>query len=195
MTRKYLPPEVRPIATRDLSRPGRSFPGCKRNSALDFGLRDVVAIDVWHLGLRIDIVPKVHSLLPVDSNYLTTKLIGAACPRPLKRRVRRLADRSARYSLWSQSVGLDIASAVLCRRPPAEWDHDQSAPRCGAALLGSRRLPGHSGSVSSLPPSSSRGVTNAGTKSPSMAFTRRMCPNLFAFARRRQFQVTRKSHL
>ena len=40
-----------------------------------------------------------------------------------------------------------------------------------------------------------RGVASVGTQSPSMELRRRMWPNLFALARCRQFQVTRKSHL
>lgn len=42
---------------------------------------------------------------------------------------------------------------------------------------------------------SSSGVTKVGTNKASTPFTRRMCPNLFAFAKCLQFQVTRKSHL
>ena len=73
MTRRYLPPEVLPIATRDPSRPDRFLPGVREN-LLDFGLRDLVSIDVWHLGLGMDVVPKVHNLSFADSSSLTTKL-------------------------------------------------------------------------------------------------------------------------
>nr|VFK01973.1 MAG: hypothetical protein BECKH772A_GA0070896_102486 [Candidatus Kentron sp. H] len=44
-------------------------------------------------------------------------------------------------------------------------------------------------------PSSSRGVTRAGTNRPSKVLIRRMWPNLLALAKWRQFQVTKKSHL
>nr|VFK49836.1 MAG: hypothetical protein BECKSD772E_GA0070983_12521 [Candidatus Kentron sp. SD] len=44
-------------------------------------------------------------------------------------------------------------------------------------------------------PSSSRGVTRAGTNRPNRVLILRMWPNLLAFAKWRQFQVTKKSHL
>ena len=44
-------------------------------------------------------------------------------------------------------------------------------------------------------PINSSGVTRAGTNNPSNVFIRRMCPNLLALAKWRQFQVSRKSHL
>ena len=71
MTRRYLPPEVLPIATRDPSRPDRILPGVREN-LLDFGLRDLVSIDVWHLRLGMDVVPKVHNLAFADPSSLTT---------------------------------------------------------------------------------------------------------------------------
>ena len=69
------------------------------------------------------------------------------------------------------------------------------AGRSFVGSRGPRRSPGHFDPASSPPPSNSRGVTKAGTKSPSIVLTLRIWPNLFAFARCRQFQVTRKSHL
>src|SRR5947209_13144851 len=45
----------------------------------------------------------------------------------------------------------------------------------------------------SVSPSSSRGVTKDGTNSPRIPLTRRMWANLLAFARCRQFHVSKKS--
>src|SRR5260370_6311865 len=48
---------------------------------------------------------------------------------------------------------------------------------------------------SSFSPSSSRGVTKAGTNKPRIPLTRRMWANLLALAKCRQFHVSKKSHL
>src|SRR5918992_2138741 len=99
------------------------------------------------------------------------------------------------YNFTSMLIIDQVILASLYSRSPTVQDHDRSVPRWGAVPLGSHRLPDHSGSASSLPPSNSKGVTSIGTKSPSIMFTRRICPNLFAFARCWQFHITKKSHL
>ena len=54
----------RPIPPRPI------LPGVREN-LLDFGLRDLVSIDVWHLGLGMDVEPKVHNLSFADPSGLT----------------------------------------------------------------------------------------------------------------------------
>ena len=77
----------------------------------------------------------------------------------------------------------DTVSVVRCSKPPTVLAHDYSALRCGGVFLEFRRSPDHFDSVSSLPQISSKGVTNSGTNNHSSTFTRRMCPNLFTFAK------------
>ena len=88
----------------------------------------------------------------------------------------------------------DTVSVVRCSKPPTVLGHDCSALRCGGVFLEFRRSPDHFDSVSSLPPISPKGVTNAGTNKPSSS-SRGECARICLFAKCRQFQVTRKSHL
>ena len=82
----------------------------------------------------------------------------------LKRHVRRL----------SRLLDRRLLSVVRYSKPPAVRAHGQRALKCGGAPLGFRRSPDQPDSVSSLPPSSSKGVTNAGTNNPINTFTRRI---------------------
>ena len=49
-----------------------------RKNLLDLGFRDLVLIDVWHLGLGMDVVSNTPNLSFVESSGLTTKLSRAA---------------------------------------------------------------------------------------------------------------------
>src|SRR5271166_3757526 len=89
------------------------------------------------------------------------------------------------------------AAAAPGSDPPGAWGYDHGARRCDVEPHVPRQLPARDGSsgFSSSSPSNSKGVTSAGTNRPRMVLSRRRWLNLFAFAKWRQFHVTRKSHL
>jgi len=140
-------------------------------------------------------VVSVHIKANEDSSCLTFWVRGAVRRVLLNPMVMRRFGLSHRLSSRCGSVGRGIVPAAARNKQPSAPDRDQNAPRCGGATREFRRWVDHSESLSWLPPSNSKGVTSAGTKRPSMVFTRRMCPNLFALARCSQFHVTKKSHL